>query len=55
MRIRQLQRVETPGDPATPLKHWSKRRPPVKPRWAKKQTSVQPQTAKYFALCLGYH
>ena len=50
-----LRHLEIPWASTTPLKHWSKRRPPVEPRWAKKQISVQPQPTKYLALCWDYH
>ena len=43
-----LRRLEIPRVSATPLKHWSKGRPPVESRWAKKPT-------KYLALCRCFH
>ena len=43
IRTRQTQRVATDtwrslGCRATPLEHWSERKPTVEPRWAKQQT-----------------
>ena len=49
-----LRHLEIPLTSATPLRPWSKRRPPIVSLWAKKQTSVQPQPIKYLALCWGY-